>query len=196
MHSTLWLCSAADWRESSPALFSCSAILLPRQHKQLGACVDGQVASITQWQAARLPSQCCRDCGPMSAWGAAAKAWAPVWQCSHAGLREEEQDSCAAWTSIGSGNWKCVERHLHHRCYLLILVCKGSNYPPVTAATCTKLDTCLLAPLCWLPSFFLLLHCFLFCKNVLWNLVFYVHTGKKKAIVEYSVWKIELRLPV
>lgn len=183
MHSTLWLCSAAEWKE-----FSCSVQLFSHSAPQPTHSLVGVLT--VRWQASPTDKQ--RGGHPSAAeivdrWvleEQQRRVWAPVWQCSHARLREEEQDSCAAWTSIGSGYWKCVERRLHHRCYLLILVCKSSNYP-VTAATCTKLDTSLLAPLCCLPSFlFLLLHCLLFCKNVaLWSLIFYVQTEKKKPLL-------------
>lgn len=142
MHSTLPLHCAADWRERSP--FSCYAPL--DQH--------------TAWwwrggkQQARLPSQCFEDCGQRSVLRSSISQQ-PGCLCDSAPMqscREKRRQSCAAWTSIGSGNWKCVERHLHHRCYLLILVCKGPYYPAVTAATCIRL----LTPVCFLlvlPTF-------------------------------------------
>lgn len=121
--------------------------MLPSTNTQLG---DGAVASSK------------RDCHPSAlktvdrevcfvlALASSLGACVTVLPCRAAGRRARQ--SCAAWTSIGSGNWKCVERHLHHRCYLLILVCKGPYYPAVTAATCIRL----LTPVCFLlvlPTF-------------------------------------------
>lgn len=131
MHSTLPLCSAADWRDTSPAPFSHYA---PWPTHSLVREL------MAKWQV-RLPCQCCRDCGQKSVlhYSISLGACVTVLPCRAA--RRRARQSCAAWTSIESGNWKCVERRLHHRCYLLILVCKGSYYPAVTAATCIRLLT-------------------------------------------------------